>query len=264
MVASRFGIVPERIGSIINNWETMNLDSPEDIKYLVNMATAVNQIKQTSTAKVINIGGIDAKAQLYLQEFYKDYTQRADINNQLIAQGVDKERPIMNLDQFTKNWFQLRDSKDTDSVDKIVNAFAIRTTGVNGDNEEYQQILEELILKEIKKANDGIWNNVTEFFGYKRGVVTGKPRMESHISIDALGWLYMTPDENALAYEENFARDMYADLLPDYIPWYYKAKGQNELDIGQKSKKEIIKDLEEMMGFLMQDIKSMGYMLTDE
>ena len=41
--------------------------------------------------------------------------------------------------------------------------------------------------------------------------------MESHISIDALGWLYMTPDENALAYEENFARDMYTDLLPDYI-----------------------------------------------
>jgi len=264
MVASRFGIVPERIGSIINNWETMNLDSPEDIKYLVNMATAVNQIKQTSTAKVINIGGIDAKAQLYLQEFYKDYTQRADINNQLIAQGVDKERPIMNLDQFTKNWFQIRDSKNTDSVDKIINAFAIRTTGVNGDNEEYQQILEELILKEIKKANDGIWNNVTEFFGYKRGVVTGQPRMESHISIDALGWLYMTPDENALAYEENFARDMYTDLLPDYIPWYYKSKGQSELDIGQKSKKEIIKDLEEMMGFLMQDIKSMGYMLTDE
>ena len=57
---------------------------------------------------------------------------------------------------------------------------------------------------------------------------------------------------------------MYTDLLPDYIPWYYKSKGQSELDIGQKSKKEIIKDLEEMMGFLMQDIKSMGYMLTDE
>jgi hypothetical protein len=170
----------------------------------------------------------------------------------------------MNLDQFTKNWFQIRDSKDTDSVDKIIKAFSIRTTGVNGDNEEYQKILEQLILKEIKKANDGIWNNVTEFFGYKRGVVTGQPRMESHISIPYLGWLYMTPDENALAFEENFARDMYADLLPDYIPWYYKAKGQSELDIGQKSKKEIMEDLEEMMGFLMQDIKSMGYMLTDE
>ena len=37
--------------------------------------------------------------------------------------------------------------------------------------------------------------------------------MESHISIDALGWLYMTPDENALAYEENFARDMYTRFI---------------------------------------------------
>ena len=51
MVASTFGIVPERLGSIINNWETMNLDTPEDIQYLVNMATAVNQIKQTSLQK---------------------------------------------------------------------------------------------------------------------------------------------------------------------------------------------------------------------
>ena len=132
MVASTFGIVPDRLGSVINNWETMNLDSPEDIQYLVNMAQAVNDIKNTSTAKVINIGGIDAKAQLYLQEFYKDYSQRADINNQLVARG---EQPRIDLDTYTKNWFQLRDSKNTDSVDKIVNEFAIKTTGINGDNE---------------------------------------------------------------------------------------------------------------------------------
>ena len=261
MVASRFGIVPERIGSIINNWETMNLDSPEDIKYLVNMATAVNQIKQTSTAKVINIGGIDAKAQLYLQEFYKDYTQRADINNQLVARG---EQPRIDLDTYTKNWFQLRDSKDTDSVDKIVNEFAIKTTGINGDNEEYNLIMEELIIENLKSVNDGIWNNITEFLGYERGVVSGTPRMESHIGIPGLRWLLMTPDEDALAFEENFAREIYTDLLPDYIPWYYKSKNMNELDIRQRSKEQITQDLKEMIGFVTNDLQTLGYMVVDE
>ena len=261
MVASTFGIVPERLGSVINNWETMNLDTPEDIQYLVNMATAVNQIKQTSTAKVINIKGIDAKAQLYLQEFYKDYSQRADINNQLVARG---EQPRIDLDTYTKNWFQLRDSKDTDSVDKIVNEFAIKTTGINGDNEEYNLIMEELIIENLKSVNDGIWNNITEFFGYERGVVSGTPRMESHIGIPGLRWLLMTPDEDALAFEENFAREIYTDLLPDYIPWYYKSKNMNELDIRQRSKEQITQDLKEMIGFVTNDLQTLGYMVVDE
>ena len=261
MVASTFGIVPDRLGSVINNWETMNLDTPEDIQYLVNMATAVNQIKQTSTAKVINIGGIDAKAQLYLQEFYKDYSQRADINNQLVARG---EQPRIDLDTYTKNWFQLRDSKDTDSVDKIVNEFAIKTTGINGDNEEYNLIMEELIIENLKSVNDGIWNNITEFFGYERGVVSGTPRMESHIGIPGLRWLLMTPDEDALAFEENFAREIYTDLLPDYIPWYYKSKNMNELDIRQRSKEQITQDLKEMIGFVTNDLQTLGYMVVDE
>ena len=261
MVASTFGIVPERLGSVINNWETMNLDTPEDIQYLVNMATAVNQIKQTSTAKVINIKGIDPKAQLYLQEFYKDYSQRADINNQLIARG---EQPRIDLDTYTKNWFQLRDSKDTDSVDKIVNEFAIKTTGINGDNEEYNLIMEELIIENLKSVNDGIWNKVTEFFGYERGVVSGTPRMESHIGIPGLRWLLMTPDEDALAFEENFAREIYTDLLPDYIPWYYKSKNMNELDIRQRSKEQITQDLKEMIGFVTNDLQTLGYMVVDE
>ena len=261
MVASTFGIVPERLGSVINNWETMNLDTPEDIQYLVNMATAVNQIKQTSTAKVINIKGIDPKAQLYLQEFYKDYSQRADINNQLVARG---EQPRIDLDTYTKNWFQLRDSKDTDSVDKIVNEFAIKTTGINGDNEEYNLIMEELIIENLKSVNDGIWNNITEFFGYERGVVSGTPRMESHIGIPGLRWLLMTPDEDALAFEENFAREIYTDLLPDYIPWYYKSKNMNELDIRQRSKEQITQDLKEMIGFVTNDLQTLGYMVVDE
>ena len=261
MVASTFGIVPDRLGSVINNWETMNLDTPEDIQYLVNMATAVNQIKQTSTAKVINIKGIDAKAQLYLQEFYKDYSQRADINNQLVARG---EQPRIDLDTYTKNWFQLRDSKDTDSVDKIVNEFAIKTTGINGDNEEYNLIMEELIIENLKSVNDGIWNNITEFFGYERGVVSGTPRMESHIGIPGLRWLLMTPDEDALAFEENFAREIYTDLLPDYIPWYYKSKNMNELDIRQRSKEQITQDLKEMIGFVTNDLQTLGYMVVDE
>ena len=261
MVASTFGIVPDRLGSVINNWETMNLDSPEDIQYLVNMAQAVNDIKNTSTAKVINIGGIDAKAQLYLQEFYKDYSQRADINNQLVARG---EQPRIDLDTYTKNWFQLRDSKDTDSVDKIVNEFAIKTTGINGDNEEYNLIMEELIIENLKSVNDGIWNNITEFLGYERGVVSGTPRMESHISIPGLRWLLMTPDEDALAFEENFAREIYTDLLPDYIPWYYKSKNMNELDIRQRSKEQITQDLKEMIGFVTNDLQTLGYMVVDE
>jgi len=261
MVASTFGIVPDRLGSVINNWETMNLDTPEDIQYLVNMATAVNQIKQTSTAKVINIKGIDPKAQLYLQEFYKDYSQRADINNQLVARG---EQPRIDLDTYTKNWFQLRDSKDTDSVDKIVNEFAIKTTGINGDNEEYNLIMEELIIENLKSVNDGIWNNITEFFGYERGVVSGTPRMESHIGIPGLRWLLMTPDEDALAFEENFAREIYTDLLPDYIPWYYKSKNMNELDIRQRSKEQITQDLKEMIGFVTNDLQTLGYMVVDE
>ena len=261
MVASTFGIVPDRLGSVINNWETMNLDTPEDIQYLVNMAQAVNDIKNTSTAKVINIGGIDAKAQLYLQEFYKDYSQRADINNQLVARG---EQPRIDLDTYTKNWFQLRDSKDTDSVDKIVNEFAIKTTGINGDNEEYNLIMEELIIENLKSVNDGIWNNITEFFGYERGVVSGTPRMESHIGIPGLRWLLMTPDEDALAFEENFAREIYTDLLPDYIPWYYKSKNMNELDIRQRSKEQITQDLKEMIGFVTNDLQTLGYMVVDE
>ena len=261
MVASTFGIVPDRLGSVINNWETMNLDTPEDIQYLVNMAQAVNDIKNTSTAKVINIGGIDAKAQLYLQEFYKDYSQRADINNQLVARG---EQPRIDLDTYTKNWFQLRDSKDTDSVDKIVNEFAIKTTGINGDNEEYNLIMEELIIENLKSVNDGIWNNITEFLGYERGVVSGTPRMESHIGIPGLRWLLMTPDEDALAFEENFAREIYTDLLPDYIPWYYKSKNMNELDIRQRSKEQITQDLKEMIGFVTNDLQTLGYMVVDE
>ena len=261
MVASTFGIVPERLGSVINNWETMNLDTPEDIQYLVNMAQAVNDIKNTSTAKVINIKGIDPKAQLYLQEFYKDYSQRADINNQLVARG---EQPRIDLDTYTKNWFQLRDSKDTDSVDKIVNEFAIKTTGINGDNEEYNLIMEELIIENLKSVNDGIWNNITEFFGYERGVVSGTPRMESHIGIPGLRWLLMTPDEDALAFEENFAREIYTDLLPDYIPWYYKSKNMNELDIRQRSKEQITQDLKEMIGFVTNDLQTLGYMVVDE
>jgi len=261
MVASTFGIVPDRLGSVINNWETMNLDTPEDIQYLVNMAQAVNDIKNTSTAKVINIKGIDPKAQLYLQEFYKDYSQRADINNQLVARG---EQPRIDLDTYTKNWFQLRDSKDTDSVDKIVNEFAIKTTGINGDNEEYNLIMEELIIENLKSVNDGIWNNITEFLGYERGVVSGTPRMESHIGIPGLRWLLMTPDEDALAFEENFAREIYTDLLPDYIPWYYKSKNMNELDIRQRSKEQITQDLKEMIGFVTNDLQTLGYMVVDE
>ena len=261
MVTSRFGIIPERLGSILNNWETMNLDSAEDIQYLVNMATAVNAIKNTSTAKVINIQGIDAKAQLYLQEFYKDYSQRADINNQLVAQG---QTPRIDLDSYTKNWFQLRDSKDTDSVDKIVQEFANKTTGLNGNNEEYNQIMEELIIENLKNVNDGIWNNTLEFFGYEKGVVSGEPRMESHINIPGLRWLLITPDEDALAFEENFAREIYTDLLPDYIPWYYKSKNMSDLDIRQRSKEQITQDLKEMIGFVTQDIQTLGYMVVDE
>ena len=118
--------------------------------------------------------------------------------------------------------------------------------------------MEELIIENLKSVNDGIWNNITEFLGYERGVVSGTPRMESHISIPGLRWLLMTPDEDALAFEENFAREIYTDLLPDYIPWYYKSKNMNELDIRQRSKEQITQDLKEMIGFVTNDLQTSG------
>ena len=88
--------------------------------------------------------------------------------------------------------------------------------------------------------------------------------MESHIGIPGLRWLLMTPDEDALAFEENFAREIYTDLLPDYIPWYYKSKNMNELDIRQRSKEQITQDLKEMIGFVTNDLQTLGYMVVDE
>ena len=45
---------------------------------------------------------------------------------------------------------------------------------------------------------------------------------------------------------------------------YYKSKNMNELDIRQRSKEQITQDLKEMIGFVTNDLQTLGYMVVDE
>ena len=258
------GFVPKEFANYISTAHHLVIDDEESMNQLINIAHAVDYINNVNTVKDIAIDGLDNKLEIKLETFWDKYNMRKKILDSQVHAGTVIQEGTLTLNQFAKNWWNSHNERDNDRVD-IINAEIHKKIIDLG----LSDVMQSVLIESLENHKSSIWKSLKQTVGgYEYGVLSGEARMRPVIDLPIIDWLLQVPDDKALDIEESLAKEMFANLVPDYMLHYYNSiLPANEGDYGKKmlefhiqafTADDFTNHMKDIMKYVINDISHMN------